>query len=275
MSTMFLGFQAEKEGAKAVPENRKERVEQLRKDKLFTNAMRHKGKAKVVTEGCDSWEGEGLVCEIEFPEHALVRDWIPKDAVVMEIGARFGTTSCEIAHKLNNSGNVIVVEPDLNVWDYLEGNLASHNCNAHVLRGAVSSVDLHMAARSGGYGGRPLDEGGVVVPGYRFSEVEEALGKKVDTLLIDCEGCAQDMMDQLSPVIESGQIKLILIEGDMPVGALDCHSHCMDYDKFFKYLNKHGFEMADKINDCNRARSGTPKDKWCGTWIDHFAFQRK
>ena len=44
--------------------------------------------------------GLGFICAIEFPEHALVRDWIRPDAAVMEFGARFGTTSCEIAKKL-------------------------------------------------------------------------------------------------------------------------------------------------------------------------------
>mmetsp|Transcript_1744 Transcript_1744/g.4915 ORF Transcript_1744/g.4915 Transcript_1744/m.4915 type:complete len:353 (-) Transcript_1744:94-1152(-) len=258
--------------------NSKAKIQKLLTDKLFSPSHRFAGQAKTVSEGCDSWKGEGLHCETEFPEHALVRDWVPPDAVVMEFGARFGTTSCEIARKLNNSGNVVVVEPDLNVWDVLEANLKSHECNAHLLRGAVSSVDLHMAAKLNvkrGYSNRALQKGGVVVPGYNLHEVESALGKKVDSLLIDCEGCAQDMMDQLGPVIESGQIKLLLIEGDMPVGAKDCHSHCMDYKKFFAYLAKHGFEQVDKFNDCDIERTGAPKGKWCGKWIDHFAFQRK
>jgi FkbM family methyltransferase len=258
--------------------NSKAKIQKLLKDELFSPSHKFEGQAGTVSEGCDSWKGEGLHCETEYPEHALVRDWVPADAVVMEFGARFGTTSCEIARKLNNSGNVVVVEPDLNVWDVLEANLKSHQCNAHLLRGAVSSVDLHMAAKLNvkrGYSNRALQKGGVVVPGYHLHEVESALGKKVDTLLIDCEGCAQDMMDQLGPVIESGQIKLLLIEGDMPVGAKDCHSHCMDYKKFFAYLAKHGFEQVDKFNDCDIERTGAPKGKWCGKWIDHFAFQRK
>merc|ERR1719188_2372345 len=253
-------------------------VSKLLADDLFTPARKFKGRAQTVSEDCDSWVGEGLHCETEYPEHALVRDWIPADAVVMEFGARFGTTSCEIARQLNNSGNVVVVEPDLNVWEDLEANLKSHQCNAHVLRGAVSAVDLHMSPKLNvkrGYSTRALQKGGVLVPGFRFHEVEAALGKKVDTLLIDCEGCAQDMMDQLGPAIESGQIKLLLIEGDMPVGAKDCHSHCMDYKKFFAYLAKHGFEQVDKFNDCDIERTGAPKGKWCGKWIDHFAFQRK
>jgi len=261
---------------KSQPRNSEAKIQHLKKDELFSPSQQFTGKAITVSDGCDSWKGEGLHCETEFPEHALVRDWLPADAVVMEFGARFGTTSCEIARKLNNSGNVVVVEPDLNVWDVLEENMKSHNCNAHVLRGALSSVDLHMAAKLNvkrGYSNRPLQKGGVVVPGYHLHEVESALGKKVDSLLIDCEGCGQYMMDQLGPVIESGQIKLLLIEADMPVGAKDCHSNCMDYKKFFTYLEKHNFKQVDKFNDCDINRTGAPKGKWCGKWIDHFAFK--
>jgi FkbM family methyltransferase len=196
----------------------------------------------------------------------------------MEFGARFGTTSCEIAKQQNNSGNLIVVEPDLNVWDFLEENLNSHSCNARMLRGAVSSTDLHVAAKLNkkrGYSNRPVEKGGKVVPGFRFHEVQEALGKKVDTLLIDCEGCAQFMMDQISDPIKSGQIKLIIIEGDMPVGAKDCKKNCMDYEKFFGFLTENGFEMVDKFNDCDRKRTGAAEGQWCGTWIDHFAWRLK
>jgi len=170
------------------------------------------------------------------------------------------------------------VEPDLNVWDFLEENLRAHSCNARMLRGAVSSTDLHVASKLNvkrGYSNRPVDKGGKVVPGFRFNEVEEALGKKVDTLLIDCEGCAQFMMDQISEPIKSGQIKLIIIEGDMPVGAKDCKKNCMDYQKFFGFLSENGFEMVDKFNDCDRKRTGAAEGQWCGAWIDHFAWRLK
>jgi FkbM family methyltransferase len=253
-------------------------VQHLKNDKLFSLASVHTKAAKSVSEDCGSWKGEGLSCEIEYPEHNLVRAWIPPDATVMEFGARFGTTSCEIAKQQNNSGNLIVVEPDLNVWDFLEENLNSHSCNARMLRGAVSSTDLHVAAKLNkkrGYSNRPVEKGGKVVPGFRFHEVQEALGKKVDTLLIDCEGCAQFMMDQISDPIKSGQIKLIIIEGDMPVGAKDCKKNCMDYEKFFGFLTENGFEMVDKFNDCDRKRTGAAEGQWCGTWIDHFAWRLK
>merc|ERR1719262_532163 len=142
-------------------------IHKLKADKLFSPAKWHKGVAQTVSEDCNSWMGEGMHCETEFPEHALVRDWIPHNATVMEFGARFGTTSCEIANKLNNSGSLVVVEPDLNVWPDLEANLASHSCNAHMLRGAISATDLHVAGKLNvkhGYANRPVKSGGKMVP---------------------------------------------------------------------------------------------------------------
>jgi len=238
--------------------------------------------AHVAAENCDSFAGNGFACYIESPEHALVHKWIPANATVMEFGARFGTTTCEIAKKLGNSGRMVTVEPDPYVWGALESNVKSHNCHAHVLRGAVSSSPLHML--SSGYGGRSETgqmRGGYTVPTFKFDDVEKASGLKFDTLLIDCEGCAQDMMDQIGPKIQS-QINLIVIEADMPVAtpgaviprAEACTKHCMDYQKFFNFLRKSGFQQVDEFNDCDRTRSGAPEGTWCGNWIKHYAFRR-
>jgi FkbM family methyltransferase len=131
----------------------------------------------------------------------------------MEFGARFGTTTCEIAKKLRNSGRLVAVEPDQNVWPDLQANVESHSCNAHILRGVLSATPVRFEYSN--YASRTAEVGAssgadvVTVPNYLFDEVEQALGAKVDTLLIDCEGCAQHMMDQIGPKIQS-QVNLVL-----------------------------------------------------------------
>ena len=35
---------------------------------------------------------------------------------MLEVGSRFGTTTCEIAVMQNNSANLVAVEPDHTVW---------------------------------------------------------------------------------------------------------------------------------------------------------------
>lgn len=233
------------------------------------------GTAHVASEKCDSFLGNGFNCYREAPEHELVQKWIPANATVLEFGARFGTTTCEIAKKLQNSGQLVTVEPDHQVWGDLETNIKSHNCHAHVLRGAINALPTHML--NSGYGGRSAvssSRRGLSVPTFTFDEVEEASGLKFDTLLIDCEGCAQDMMDQIGPKIK-GQINLIIIEADMPDNGGDCKSHCMNYPKFFDFLETNDFVQVDELNDCDHERSRAPDGTWCGAWINHYAFRRQ
>jgi len=255
-------------------------ISDLRSDALFNMSWAHgapgmkQSEARLARDNCSSFVGNGFACYIEAPEHTLTRKWIPADATVMEFGSRFGTTTCEIAKKLQNSGRLVTVEPDPVVWGWLESNLKSHNCHAHVLRGAVSGSPLHMLGS--GYGGRSAvgdNAPGVDVPTFSFDAVQKASGLKFDTLLIDCEGCAQDMMDQIGPKIQS-QIKTIVIEADMPDTGGDCTSHCMNYKKFFNFLEQSGFKQVDMFNDCDRTRSGAPEGTWCGPWINHYAFKR-
>ena len=60
------------------------------------------------------------------------------------MGARYGTTSCEIASKLENSGQLISVEPDYRVWNILDENRRTHNCNFWLLRGVISNHSVSI-----------------------------------------------------------------------------------------------------------------------------------
>lgn len=173
---------------------------------------------------------------------------------------------------------MISVEPDPTVWSNLEANVRSHNCNVHVLRGVIGSRPLKFAYSN--YASRTVDvddtsagSQAVVVDNYHLAEVEEALGITIDTLLIDCEGCAQQMMDEIGPKLKS-QINLVLLEADMGDDGGDCRVNCMDYRKFIAYLADAGLHMVEKRNDCDRAWHGAPEGTWCGHWIWHYAFQR-
>lgn len=221
---------------------------------------------------CD-FEGEGILCDIEFPEHHLVQKWIPKDAVVLELGARFGTTTCKIAKRLDNSGAIIAVEPNPRVLPYLRKNLRTHNCSAHILAGVVASEPAFIDP-GGDYGGRTTANAkktdNEVVPNFYWDDVENKLGRAIDTVLIDCEGCADQMMDQLGPKIQN-QLKLIIIETDYVKGSADkdCKENCMDYEKMFAFLRENGFRQVDMVNDCDKDVTHASENAWCGEWINH------
>merc|ERR1719329_1338070 len=257
---------------------RPEAIATLKADALFMSKRPVAGQAKTAADNCDNWEGLGFICGIEFPEHKLVQDHLPSGATVMEFGARFGSTSCEIAKKIGNSGRVVSVEPDRGVWDNLEHNLQLHDCRVHVLRGVLGSKPLkfsysNYASRTEEVSGDGQHEWGVI-PNFQFDEVEEALGVKFDALLIDCEGCAQQMMDQIGPKLKT-QIDLVLLEADMGDDGGDCVKNCMDYKKFIALLEDSGLRMVEKRNDCDSSWHGAPAGTWCGNWIWHYAFRRK
>ena len=55
-------------------------------------------------------------CGIEWDEWVLVEALVSPSHTVLELGARFGTTSCALARATGNSGRVVAVEPDASVW---------------------------------------------------------------------------------------------------------------------------------------------------------------
>ena len=48
--------------------------------------------------------------------HQAVRKLIQPSDTVLEVGSRYGTTTCEVAVRQKNSGRVVAVEPDHTVW---------------------------------------------------------------------------------------------------------------------------------------------------------------
>ena len=59
-------------------------------------------------------------CNVEHDIHSAVRRLIQPSDVVLEVGSRYGTTTCEVAVRQNNSGKLIAVEPDHRVWAVAE-----------------------------------------------------------------------------------------------------------------------------------------------------------
>lgn len=236
-----------------------------------------------------------LIDSIENAEHQLVKRFIRPNDVVIEFGGRYGTTSCEIAKSLKNSGKLAVIEPDRSVWDLLSRNLHVNNCKASLVMGVLSHETLLFT--SSGYATRTVVNPNVseyyrrshkkhpsaehTIVRYSFAEVQKLLGSTINTILLDCEGCLPNVIGELKAPLENGSIRTILIEADMPkeggrmkINNTDCQADCVDYDKFFDYLVSNNYKEMDRFNDCDRSRSHIPEGEWCGSWIWHYAFQR-
>lgn len=200
----------------------------------------------------------GADCPMENIEHSLVDKYIRSNDVVLELGARFGTTSCAIAHKLNNSGNSVAVEPDPAVWNLLSYNRHTHNCNFWIFRGVISNQSAIVTP--GSYDTRAVIKERNPIPGKNgtpflsYGAIQELTKLQFTTLLIDCEGCIDalfrghdDNITILGTTLQS--VQTIILEGDMSIYAPVCNQACVDYDYWKRIFLAVGFELVHQQSD--------------------------
>jgi FkbM family methyltransferase len=212
-------------------------------------------------------------CEIERIEHELVRRFIQPGCVVLELGARFGTTSCAISASLNNSGRQVSVEPDPRAWHYLDMNRKSHACNFYMVRKPVGNSAVTFSSMSN------YDSTGVAVKSskrdaslrpnfYSYTELQRAVSLTFDTLLIDCEGCINQVF-----LTEAGRlediptllrpVRTIIIEADNPLkDQSPCLRNCVNYTRWTETFLQMGFMLTMLQQDKKFP------------WIDHMVFTR-
>ena len=82
---------------------------------------------------------------IENDEQQLAKEYLHKDDIVLEIGARYGSVSCIISQKTQKS---VCVEPDERVWEILEHNKKINNCNFNIVKGFISKKKLNPTSNS-------------------------------------------------------------------------------------------------------------------------------
>lgn len=196
-------------------------------------------------------------CEMEIIEHQLVSEFIPSHANVLELGARFGTTSCAISRKVFEKGVVVSVEPDERVWRHLDQNRKSHHCSFFIVHAPIGNSTVSVGKGNyetiASYSNMPQkrDESGR--PNfYTFSELEAALDVRFDALLIDCEGCIDFLFEDNGRSLRQvlSNINLIIIEADNPTGpSSPCTLACVDYGVWLQKLGSAGFRVVRKLQD--------------------------
>jgi FkbM family methyltransferase len=175
----------------------------------------------------------------EKQERLDVEKYLPANAKVLEIGARFGVVSCTINHKLTDPTQHVVVEPDPRVWSTLKKNRDSTGCRFHIVEGALSSKPVTMLTSVGRIGAGSIfriqgsDSGtrppvpavacttlrvpnGMCtppagVPNVTYQEITDRYFVP-DTLVVDCEGAFVEFFRDFPEMMDDA--KLILIEWD-------------------------------------------------------------
>jgi FkbM family methyltransferase len=169
-------------------------------------------------------EGEKVDCVIEHISRTMYGRWINHAARVLEVGARYGQSTCALSQLLEPHGRLVSVEADPAVWHVLERNLASKACKAQVIRGVMGPEDVYLI--DAGYGSRlaPKEKNSIAVkkvyktwkhPDGAQAKVSphhtiESLGIDFDVLALDCEGCFGNFL-YLNPAIMK-ELKMIVVE---------------------------------------------------------------
>jgi precorrin-6B methylase 2 len=82
-------------------------------------------------------KGENVYYDLEKDEQFLARTYVPKNATVLELGARYGTVSCIISEVLDDPTRHVAVEPDSSVIEALEKNRDNNGGKFHIYNGVV------------------------------------------------------------------------------------------------------------------------------------------
>lgn len=197
-------------------------------------------------------QGVSARCDIEANSGAMVQKWIQPTSVVLEIGSRYGTVSCAISERQQQSGKMVAVEPDGRVWAALENNRVKHKCNFAVLQGVVGTTDLQIIrvhAGNQGYGTMAVPVGvappppapgqtytmGNVAQAYSLDKVQSNFGMKFNTLVADCEGCLPILFAENPGLLP--QLKLILAEVHNPTE-----------EQVVSQLQANGFQLVDQYS---------------------------
>ena len=154
---------------------------------------------------------------MEKHEQELANQYVLGNDVVLELGARYGSVSCTINSKLNDKNNQVVVEPDDRVWNALEQNRNSNNCEFNIVKGFISNKKLDLTNLDnwyGGYGATFIESNDTKIPSYSLDEITNKYNLKFNVLVGDCEGFLEVFFDENPNFYDN--LRLIIFEADYP-----------------------------------------------------------
>lgn len=186
----------------------------------------------------------------ERTEQLQARQFVPENATVLELGARYGMVSCSISYKLNDPSRLVVVEPDHRVIDALIKNRDAHGCCFHVFHGVVSRYDQQAIFESDSYAtytmrvqdqAQGADDVKLLLQRCTLEDLQEKYNLTFDCLVADCEGALASFFEENLEAL-SKNFHTVIFEKDAP-------QRC-DYDKIEKTLQSWGFQCVYPGTHC-------------------------
>lgn len=187
-------------------------------------------------------ENGNLVEHLKYETIEQKQAWtyVPEDGIVLELGARYGTVSCLINHKIKLSGRQVSVEPDPKVLPALIKNKESHGCNFIIYDGIISKIDMTLQQDNyNGYGNTCVPSSSQGLKRISLEELIKSSGLKFDTLVADCEGFLEQFFDENRDYIPN--FRIVIFERDYPYKC--------NYHKVESYLRELGFVCINQGSD--------------------------
>ena len=183
-------------------------------------------------------EGDGLINiqHVEKSEQDLAEEFIESDDIVLELGARYGTVSYQIAKKLSDPKHLVAVEPQYQVHQALEKNRNNSNYPFIIHKGFVSKQYLRL--EDIGYGTSYIHGESPAFPCITLEELQDLHKLQFNTLVADCEGGLQPFFEDFPWFYK--QLNKVILEKDYP-------DKC-DYSVICNNLIKEGLVLVKSIN---------------------------
>lgn len=182
----------------------------------------------------------------EKQERRYLKQFLPKDATVLELGACLGVVSCLTNRLLANPTRHVVVEANPNMIPVIEENKQRNQCGFHIEHCMVSSnvvneffigkTILMSSARRPGVTK-------IRVPGKTVADLEKQYGLDFDALVMDIEGGELDFLRENRAKLKSFRIIFMEVHPHKEILTLEEVAECL------AILEEAGFErVVDETN---------------------------
>lgn len=170
--------------------------------------------------------------EVENNEWQLAEKFVKPHHKVLELGARYGSTSIVINKILMEKQKQVSVEPDFNVWDSLEKNRQENNCEFIILKGSISKQKESIIQQ--GYSTFTFYDEKGHIDIFDLWEIQKNFDVSFNALIADCEGCLSKFIDDYPEFFQ--QLELVIFEQD-------CSNIC-NYGKLKELMIKNGLKQV-------------------------------
>jgi FkbM family methyltransferase len=180
----------------------------------------------------------------EYSERRLIGRWLPRDAVVLELGGGFGVVSGVINRRLANPKAHVVLEANPVAAAILRRNRARNGCGFEIVEaflGDAAQKTFWLKSDIIGFGeavrrGRRIEAAGVTL-----AALEARTGLRFDTLILDIEGGEVDAMAHVDG--DLARVDLVILELHPGlIGDAAC-------DAVRDRLSAAGLRRVDRIGD--------------------------